>query len=206
MQPTLERFDPERHSPRAVARLIYQADPSLMRFVFGEEAAAVPVIAALVGMEHNDYAAHRVLCALDGDETVGVIAGLTGAERREAKQAAGTEWSRALGLRGMARAIRWGPKLEKVATADLRDEEFYISALTVDERYRGQGIGSLLLGAVLAEHDSVVTDVNIAKDDAIRFYERHGFEIGEKMTFAHKGEELGNFQIRRAAGGERTAP
>ena len=197
MEITIERFDPARHDVQAVARLIYQADPSLMRFVFGEEEAAVPVIARLVGMEHNDYAGRRVLCACSDGRVVGVLAGLTGTERTASQKAAGAEWGRALGARGMLRALRWGPKLESTATREVAPEEYYISALTVDESCRGQGVGSLLLAEVFREHPVVVTDVNITKDDAIRFYTRHGFALGEKMTFAHKGAELGNYQIRR---------
>ncbi len=197
MDVTIECFDAGRHDARAVARLIYQADPSLMRFVFGDEDAAVPVIAKLVGMEHNEYAGGRVMCAVDGAEVMGVIAGLTGAERREAKKDAGREWGKALGVRGMVRALKWGAKLESVATTDVGDDEYYISALTVDERYRGAGVGSKLLVEVARDHDVVVTDVNIDKADAIRFYERHGFAIEDKMTFEHEGVELGNYKIRR---------
>lgn len=199
MDITIERFDPARHDARDVARLIYQADPSLMRFVFGDEGAAVPVIARLVGMEHNDYAGRRVLCARSGDRVVGVIAGLTGAERMDSQKATGAEWGRALGVRGMLRALRWGPKLERTATRELAPSEYYIAALTIDESVRGQGIGSRLLAEVFRDHPVVVTDVNIAKADAIRFYERNGFALGQKMTFTHEGAELGNYQIRREA-------
>lgn len=199
MDVSIECFDAGRHDAQAVARLIYQADPSLMRFVFGEEDAAAPVIARLVGMEHNEYAGRRVLCAVEGAEVVGVIAGLTGAERREAKKDAGREWGKALGLKGMFRALKWGMRLESVATTDIGDDEYYISALAVDERCRGKGIGSKLLAAVLRDHAVVVTDVNIAKDDAIRFYERNGFAIEDRMTFVHEGAELGNYKIRRGA-------
>lgn len=197
MDLALERFDPEAHDARAVARLIYQADPALMRFVFGEEDAAVPVIARLVAMEHNDYSGRHITCALDGGRIVGVIAGLTGAEREESKAGSGKDWGKALGLRGMLRAVRYGPKLESVATTEIGDEEYYISALTVDERYRGKGVGSELIAGVLREHEVVVTDVNVDKDAAIRFYQRHGFAIMREMTFEHEGRRLGNYQIRR---------
>jgi len=194
---TIEPFDAGRHDARAVARLIYQADPSLMRFIFGDEDAAVPVIAKLVEMEHNEYAGRRVMCAVDGAEVMGVIAGLTGAERRETRKDAWREWGKALGVKGMLRALKWGKKLASVATIGIGDDEYYISALTVDERYRGRGIGSQLLAEVFREHDAVVTDVNVAKDDAIRFYERNGFAIEDTMTFEHEGAELGNYKIRR---------
>lgn len=198
MDIALERYDPARHDAETVARLIYQADPSLMRFVFGDEAAAARVIAKLLGMEHNDYAGRRVVCAVEAGEVVGVLAGLTGAEKRASAQATGKEWGAALGVRGMLRAMRWGPKLESVATTELADDEFYISALAVDERLRGQGVGSRLLEVAFAEHPVVVTDVNIGKADAMRFYERNGFTALKELTFEHKGQTLGNYQIRRA--------
>ncbi len=200
MQVTIERFDPARHDAATVARLVYQADPSLMRFVFGEEDEAVPVLARLVEMDHNEYSGRYVRCAVTGSgEVVGVAAGLTGAERRASAKESGKEWGRALGARGMLRAMRWGPRLESVATTEVGDDELYLSALTVDERFRGHGVGSALLASVLDEHPVVVTDVNITKDDALRFYRRHGFEVEREMTFVHKGDALGNFQIRRDA-------
>ena len=94
MDVTIERFDPARHDARTVARLIYQADPSLMRFVFGDESAAERVISALVRMEHNEYAGPRVTCAVHDGEVVGVIAGYTGAEKSAAGAESGREWGR----------------------------------------------------------------------------------------------------------------
>ena len=89
--------------------------------------------------------------------------------------------------------------VRRAAESGVGDDKYYISALTVDEAYRGHGIGSKLLETVLAEHTAVVTDVNIEKDASIRFYERHGFTIRETTTFVHEGETLGNHQIRREA-------
>lgn len=199
MAVSLEPFDSRAHDTETVARLIYQADPSLMRFVFGDEDRAAATIGALVGMDENEYAGRRILCAVDDGAVVGVIAGLTGAEKRDSAKAAGTEWGRALGARGMVRAVRWGSKLARVATPteEIADDEYYISALTVDEKHRGEGIGSKLIEAVLAEHDRVVTDVNVEKDASIRFYERHGFQVGAELAFEHRGKKLGNYQIRR---------
>lgn len=197
MDIAIERYDSARHDPEVVARLIYQADPSLMRFVFGDEHRAVPIIARLVGGAHNDYAGSRVTCAVHDGGVIGVMAGLTGAEKAASAKPSGKEWGAALGLRGMARALRWGPKLERVSTTDLAADEFYISALTVDDRYQGRGIGSQLLAEALRDHDTVVTDVNIDKADALRFYERHGFEAQGEMVFEHEGRRLGNHQIRR---------
>ncbi len=194
---TIERFAPARHDARTVARLIYQADPSLMHFVFGDESAAERTIAKLVGMEHNEYAGSRVTCAVHDGEVVGVIAGFTGAQKSATRAERGREWGRALGVRGMVRAVRWGTKLASVATSEVGEDEYYISALTVDERFRGEGIGSHLIESVLADHTTVITDVNIAKDASIRFYERHGFTVGKQRTFDHKGDKLGNYQIRR---------
>lgn len=96
----------------------------------------------------------------------------------------------------MLRALRYGPRLAEVSTTELADEEFYISALTVDGRYRGKGIGTRLLAEVFRGYNKVVTDVNITKDDSLRFYRRNGFVVWNSMTFIHKGEELGNYHIR----------
>jgi ribosomal protein S18 acetylase RimI-like enzyme len=198
MEIRITAYDSSRHDAQAVARLIYHADPRLMRFVFGPESSAVPAIAKLVGMRHNDYAGARVTCAEQNGEVVGIIAAISAAEKREAAAHVGREWVAALGVLGMVRAMRWGPKLEGVATTELADDETYVSALAVDERLRGEGVGTRLLRDVLDRQPVVVTDVNVGNADALRFYQRHGFEIQREMTFTYRGETLGNYQLERS--------
>ncbi len=63
-------------------------------------------------------------------------------------------------------------------------DEYYIDTVCVDSRFRGQGIGSLLLNhaeLVAREEESakLALNVEIEKEAAIRLYERLGYQIAE---------------------------
>lgn len=51
----------------------------------------------------------------------------------------------------------------------------HMEALFVDPRYRGQGIGALLVRHGLELHPDLTTDVNEQNGQALGFYERLGF-------------------------------
>ena len=199
----LQPFSPAVHDSAQVARLIYKADPLLMRFVLGNEEQAVPTLTKLIAGEHNEYAGRRIRCAVRGGEPAGILIGVTGEEKRASARGSGQEWASAVGLGGVVRAVRYGSKLAKIATGDISDSEYYIAALTVDERFRRQGVASLLMSEVSREHESIIVDVNIDNGGAIHFYERNGFRISETKTFRHKGATFGNHQMRR--GGSETS-
>ena len=58
-----------------------------------------------------------------------------------------------------------------------------IRGLWVEERYRGEGLGRFLMETLFEETDpaGVTTKVSIT-DGAQKFYEKFGFEIGERRT------------------------
>lgn len=80
-----------------------------------------------------------------------------------------------------------------------------LARLAVDERYQGQGVGSLLLRAVLALAARMAEDVGCvgvvvdAKPDAVAFYEKLGFvgldivagELGDRPPLLPMFLELG---------------
>lgn len=65
---------------------------------------------------------------------------------------------------------------------DVRKRRVYLGYLAVQERYRGRGIGGLLLDAVEAwareqGAELISTDTNLRSNaGAVEFYERHGYE------------------------------
>lgn len=198
MEIVIEDFDASRHAAAHVARLIHGADPHLMELAFGEERWAVPALTRLVCARHNEFSGRWLRCAVAEGRLGGVLAGRTGAEKVAAESGSGLEWARAVGLRGLPRALTYGSRLASVSTSDVADDEFYVAALSVDEGSRRRGIGSALIDGVLREYGAVVLDVNIDNVDAVRFYQRHGFRITRTMTFLHKGRVVGNHQMSNA--------
>jgi GNAT superfamily N-acetyltransferase len=63
-----------------------------------------------------------------------------------------------------------------------REKNVYIQDMVVDEKYRSQGTGTLLMGAVKQygrDHGAsfVRTQVFPKNEDGLRFYRRNGFEV-----------------------------
>lgn len=79
-------------------------------------------------------------------------------------------------------------------------DEYYIDTVCVDPRFRGKGIGSLLLKhaeVVAREEEStkLALNVEIEKESAIRLYERLGYQIAEPWViyggqFHHMAKRL----------------
>ncbi|MCG8710931.1 acetyltransferase [Brenneria sp. 4F2] len=59
----------------------------------------------------------------------------------------------------------------------------HLGALFIDPDYHGQGVGKALLYAGLSRYPQLTTDVNEQNTQAVKFYERVGFErIGRSET------------------------
>lgn len=62
----------------------------------------------------------------------------------------------------------------------------------------GQGVGDRLMHAGLAHLPQPVVRLWVLRDNlrAVRFYERHGFEIDEHSTYVHEGTDVTAPQLR----------
>lgn len=91
---------------------------------------------------------------------------------------------------GLSRLPRWLEvfKLEQYHHQDMPQPHWYLMLLGVAPTYQGQGIGSLLLQPVLkqADHEGLPCYLETSTEAAVRFYQRHGFEI------VRKSQELAN--------------
>ena len=72
-------------------------------------------------------------------------------------------------------------------TPDIEDDEYYLSALAVEERHRRKGIGSLLLRhsietARLKSCKNVVLEVDGGNEPAIGLYKKFGFRFSGGRT------------------------
>ena len=77
------------------------------------------------------------------------------------------------------------PILNRLLTSKLENDEYYLSNLVVDSKFRGRGIGSILLdhaieNAKKEECTSVILDADMNNKKIISFYKRIGFKIVDK--------------------------
>lgn len=77
-----------------------------------------------------------------------------------------------------------------------------LDKLYVLQKFRGKGIGSDVIDFVIAEARSLGCHqmelvVNIHNNGAIRFYERYGFELGQKfVNHFENGHSIANYNMR----------
>lgn len=78
-------------------------------------------------------------------------------------------------------------------------DHYYLSALGVDPDRQGEGIGSALLGPVLAEADArgLPCYLETATGRNVLLYERHGFEVIEELVLP--GTDVRGWLMLRAA-------
>jgi GNAT superfamily N-acetyltransferase len=81
---------------------------------------------------------------------------------------------------------------EQIPRERLKGE--YIARFAVRADARGSGVADKLMALFLAEHPSASLHVRAANERAIRFYRRHGFELGGRGEF---------LLMWRSTGGER---
>jgi ribosomal protein S18 acetylase RimI-like enzyme len=96
----------------------------------------------------------------------------------------------------LAAPLRWGmgplmrfmsvtQKMEHLHKRAMGGEDhWYLMILGVDPPRQGQGVGSALIAPVLQKADAsrLPCYLETDKPEDIKFYEKHGFELGEKFT------------------------
>jgi ribosomal protein S18 acetylase RimI-like enzyme len=78
---------------------------------------------------------------------------------------------------------------ERLHKREVPPRHWYLSTLGVDPRRQGQGIGSALIGPVLARADaeSLFCYLETEKEENLRFYRRHGFEVAVEDNLPNGG-------------------
>ncbi|MHB1891097.1 MAG: GNAT family N-acetyltransferase, partial [Acidimicrobiales bacterium] len=73
-----------------------------------------------------------------------------------------------------------------------RERHWYLATLGTDPDRQGQGIGSSLLGEVLARCDAEATPAYLesSKERNVPFYARHGFEVTRELKAPGGGPTL----------------
>lgn len=82
-----------------------------------------------------------------------------------------------------------GDTIKGMITGKVKDNQLSIGLLATDSQYRGEGIGSSLIGEIIniASKRGLMVEVTTQSDNenACRFYENRGFEIGKEEFVYH---------------------
>ncbi len=173
----IRKFDLKSHDVRRVADLIVSAQSDGGADTRRSHGMVMDLIRA-----GNNFLGHEnILISCAGNEITGLAIGYIGSGRDEL-----------VTLLRLLVSLRLNEFLSYLTltarllhgsfTPDIGDDEYYLSALTVDESHRRKGIGSLLLRhsietAKSRNCKSVVLEVEGDNEPAISLYKKFGFRF-----------------------------
>ena len=93
------------------------------------------------------------------------------------------------GPAGFARLMSGIACYERLHKRDVPPRHWYLSTLGVDPPRQGQGVGGALLQPVLAraDADGLFCYLETEKEENVRFYRRHGFEVAAEHDLPRGG-------------------
>jgi ribosomal protein S18 acetylase RimI-like enzyme len=155
--------------------------PGGLRETLPDQRAAAQVAGAAFRSRTSVLSHRFVLVVEDDGAVIGLAVRLPGREWRRLRVPSGLVMMRAAGRRHVRTLLRRGRIQDRLIPPVPRDAMFVPGVAVVPDR-RGQGVGTLLLGRVIAEAAdqglrAVVLDVDADNEDAIRLYQRIGFLI-----------------------------
>jgi ribosomal protein S18 acetylase RimI-like enzyme len=166
--------------------------PGGLRETLPDQRAAAHVAEAAFRSRTSVLSHRFVLVVEDGGVVIGLAVRLPGREWRRLRVPSGLVMVRAAGRHHATTLIRRGRVQDRLIPPVPRDAMFVPGVVVVPDR-RGQGVGTLLLGRVIAEAAdqglrAVALDVDADNEGAVRLYHRMGFvTIGERNGSPAKG-------------------
>jgi ribosomal protein S18 acetylase RimI-like enzyme len=168
----------------AAARLILEL-PGGLTDIFGPGDVALRVARASFVAERSVLGFRHALVARLAGEAVGLVVRVRGAEWPSLRVRTGLTILRAAGPARVFVVVRRGRRQDALIPP-VAPDRLYVPALAVAPAHRGQGVGTELLRAVLAEAArgpgirAVALDVAADNAGAVALYRRHGFEVVEE--------------------------
>jgi ribosomal protein S18 acetylase RimI-like enzyme len=166
----------------AFAHYLDEAFEGLFRLMLGQRAAEM--VATAYTQRDHDFSYQNTIFAECDKTIVGMATGYTAEQHRRTstqplKRAAGNHVLQRAGVTLLSF------RLSLLGTRT--DGDFYLQAIAVDEAFRGQGIGAVLLDAIedrarASGATRLFLDASAKNEGAHRFYERHGMTIESKES------------------------
>ena len=162
----------------AFARYLDTAAEGFFGFMLGRRAS--DIVATAFTLPDNDYSFENVTFAEQDGALVGMASGFSAEQRRGFSQRPLKQAEGYRTLRTKTVAFLCAPLLRVLETIAAGD--FYLQAIAIDERLRGEGVGSALLDSMEQRARSqgsirLCLDVSAKNEGACRLYERRGMTV-----------------------------
>ena len=175
---TLRGANPTFDEGLVFARYLDEAAEGFFRIMLGRRSTEI-VAKAFSRPDHGLSHQYATFAERDGD-IVGMVSGYTAEQHRRSsheplKQAAG-RWN----FRRRIILVLFAPLIRIIDS--IADDDFYLQAVAVDNKFRGEGLGSILVDSLEKQARAsgatrLALDVSAKNEGARRFYDRRGFVV-----------------------------
>ncbi|MBN2515536.1 MAG: GNAT family N-acetyltransferase [Deltaproteobacteria bacterium] len=183
MKSTILLKNAVREDSRELAKLSIMAGGNFFPFAFGRNAEAILSKGFRSTNTLTSYQKAQVVCV--HDEIAGMVVGFTEVEQHSELSETEKLLGKLLGVRGLWVLVVMFFMPDFFGKA--QPGEFYLYSIAVFPKYRGQGLGKILLEAVELKakkqgFNTISLDVNGENTRAITFYKQAGYRIVDQVT------------------------
>jgi len=191
-----EKLDLKKHSSHKVAELLYETDRDIFNFFYRNKSNTTQILEKLIKLGNNNLGHEHIYVVTQNELVIGILLYFMGNHHilEELKF-----HFKNLNLIDAFRFLLIDLK-DSLILSHLEKSDFYLAGVAVDEEFRRQGVGSLILdqGINLARKkgcERVVLDVALDNLGAKRLYEKIGFKVFNKRSYPWFRGRIGMFNM-----------
>ncbi len=185
---------------KTIAELLVSADEILYTIQFGTKENAIEMLAEMVqssGDLQHIYQKPYLKCVYDGDDFIGVVITYLGKQQPALESHTRRLFIKKIGIKRLIKRLLAYRKVKRVLKIDMPDDALYVYTLVINEKHRLSGYGEQILDHFHQDHPDLYLHVNYKNTEAIRFYEKLGFEKVDEYYDCYKSAPVGSLVFKR---------
>ncbi|MFW6304965.1 MAG: GNAT family N-acetyltransferase [Candidatus Saliniplasma sp.] len=195
MKIKLQKYNPKKHDKHVIADLIFRSDEEMNSLVYGKE--PIDVIVKLLEIGDNYFDPSNTYLAIKEGKIVGVIVGFPVKQKSEMDKISGKAFAKAMGFLDVLKKMPLFLKMNKIVAGEMDEDGYYIHTISVSPEYQRQGIGSQMIEKFAKKYGKLYLHVNTKNPQAIKFYNKNGFQEKFRGKVKYKGKYLSECLMER---------
>ncbi len=191
-----EKLDIKKHSAHKVAELLYETDRVIFNFFYRNKFNTAKIVEKLIILGDNSLGYENIYIVTQNELVIGVLLYSMGTHHKLGELKFHFQNLNLIdALKFFLIALK-----DSFILSHLKKCDFYLAGIAVDEEFRGQGVGSLILDKAIniarkKGCKRVVLDVSLDNIGAKRLYENTGFKVFNKRSYPWFGGKIGMFNM-----------
>ena len=179
-----ETFDPKIHDVSKVAKLVYDVDFRTFDILFKDSGKAIEAISN--DLRRNEIGYYFKIILDDKDNILGILKAYTYKTHHKFQ------------FKSIKLIIV--DILDHFVLCDIKEGDFYISEIAIDESLRGQGLGKKVMSDAIdyaksKNYKRIILDADFRNNGAKSLYEELGFRVFDKKSLKLGGFERGMYNM-----------